>query len=88
MDRRVFLRQIGKTLAVGIGAVAFPVVAQAGTHVSPDSVSFHCCANASYCGTCSDGNANYYCQGDNCPFCTGCQKFTTDCYDVTYPTCP
>lgn len=89
-DRRTFLRQMSKTLAVGAGALALPAAARAaGPHASPNYVAFNCCADATHCGTCSDGDANYYCQGDHCtPFCTGCQRFTSDCYGLLYPTCP
>jgi len=49
--RRAFLRQIGMTLAAGLGAVALPSLARGGND-RPDT--FQCCPNSS-CPSCSSG---------------------------------
>lgn len=50
-SRRTFLRQIGMTLAAGLGAAALPSLAMGG-RVRPDT--FECCPHSS-CPSCGSG---------------------------------
>lgn len=91
--RRRFLRRLGTTLAVGLGVVAVPGRALAGSNTSagPDFVAYVCCPdNGTHCvQNCGTGKNNYYCSNPNCAisFCYGCTKNTGMCFDDVLPGC-
>lgn len=84
-DRRRFLKQVGATLAAGVGvaAVAEPANAMAVT-------TWRCCTAPRTCGTCGGDNVRYRCikQSGPCPsFCTSCQNYQGDCYNFSATFC-
>lgn len=84
-SRRGFLRKLGSTVAIGIGAAAVPSLASA----SPDYADYYCCPTTDHaCMECGSGMTNYWCSNAECKngFCYGC-KTNTGCFDVIYPYC-
>jgi hypothetical protein len=83
VNRRSFLRKVGLTLAVGIGAIALPSVANA------TLFPFHCCFRTS-CGPCPSGQEPYWCTSGSCPpntwFCQ-CTAIDTTCFDEDLQSC-
>lgn len=68
--RRGFLRQVGATVALGLGMV--PLLATQAAAVS-------CCPNPTACGGgCPSGQRRFRCQCPT-PYCTGCQS-RSSCY--------
>ena len=89
-SRRAFLRKLGTTLAIGIGAAAAaPALARG---ASPRRfVTYVCCPDntgAHDCTICGSGKTNYWCSNPNCQigFCAGC-KPQGQCYDDVLPGC-
>ncbi len=67
-SRRRFLRQIGVSLAVGLGAVALPSRSRASAQDNGQ-----CCISSSHCpGSCPGGQARYWCDCLSYNYCTGC----------------
>lgn len=102
-DRRTVLRQLGVTLAVGLGLAGAAGAADAAPRRGSSKrhqdqqhqgqqravVSYKCCTAPVRCGECS-GNVKvrYRCRSDQCPdYCTTCIDFRGDCYSFTAPTC-
>jgi hypothetical protein len=85
-SRGRFLRKLGTTLAIGIGATVLPARAFG------RSVTYTCCQDLAFqhcqpqgCGT---QNPVYWCFNPTCGgYCTGCVNGEPDCYDVVQPGC-
>lgn len=94
--RRNFIKQIGQTFAVGLGAVTLDGVLTQPSHAAEGGVTdavpsqgplnyikYTCCANASLCGGgCGSGQVRFRCSPSlGCqPYCTGCQSASPNCY--------
>lgn len=89
-SRKRFLKQLGVTLAVGVGAAAAPEVlfAQNRQRQQPD-VTYNCCPDGLnvHCknGDCGQGKVHYFCdcshQGQN-SYCTlDCTSTNSPCYN-------
>ncbi len=90
-DRRRFLKQVGATLAAGIGGAALSTpAAGASTNGAMAETTWRCCTAPRRCGTCGGDNVRYRCvkQSGPCPdFCTSCQDYMGDCYTFSATFC-
>lgn len=98
-DRRRFLRELGKTAAVGVGLVAVPTQAlgsertnrTAGANTLAVLTTFECCTAPRFCGECDGSQVKYRCRvvsGQSCPsYCTRCKDYQGDCYTFTTDQC-
>jgi hypothetical protein len=80
-NRRVFLRRLGKTAAVGLGIALFPAAA---AQAAPTS----CCPELdSHCTgvNCSYGHTLMYCSSIQCCFCES--RLVYECINYQYPPC-
>jgi hypothetical protein len=89
-SRRAFLRKLGSTLAVGIGAAAVaPALARGAT--SRRFVAYVCCPNntgAHGCTICGGDQTAYWCYSTECQngFCLPCRG-NSGCFDDVLPGC-
>jgi hypothetical protein len=79
-NRRTFLRQLGKTLAIGMGVALVPA---ARASAGPQNYAY-CCPNYSVCpqNKCVTG-LPLYCESIGCCVC----DYYSDCHTYTYPPC-
>lgn len=75
-SRARFIRQLGVTLAAGIGAIALPSLASA-QRARPD-FQYQCCPNPNLCGYCPNGQPAFRCTCPSGNFCT-CQFTGAGC---------
>lgn len=66
-SRRGFLRQLGITLAAGVGAVAFPAMARGGGR-RPAGL-FQCCPSSVQCSCPPGGGVPYWCDCGGSTYC-------------------
>jgi hypothetical protein len=84
-DRRQFLRNLGKTLAVGLGIALVPA-ARAGAKAQNIT---RCCALSDHCATqsCPPSDARLYCQSIGCCVCESGGLDQFGCKDYSFPPC-
>ena len=78
-SRRRFLRQLGMTLAVGIGAAALPSRSRASAQDNGQC----CIASDSRCSgasQCPGGQVKYWCDCLSYSYCTNCTTNIGTCY--------
>lgn len=68
LSRTRFIRQLGITVAAGIGAIALPAVAGAG-RMQPD-FQYQCCPRSDLCGYCPGGKPGFWCTCPGGNYCT------------------
>jgi hypothetical protein len=79
-DRRRFLRQLGKSAAVGLGIALLPATRARAGALAP----VYCCLDTSRCGGCFPGAQPMYCSSLNCCFCEA--EFVS-CKNYPFPPC-
>ena len=74
-SRARFLRQLGVTLAAGIGAIALPSLS--GAAQARPNFQYQCCPNSHLC-SCPPGKQPFFCVCPNGNFCT-CNYTGNEC---------
>lgn len=97
LDRRGFIRQVGRTVVAAAGISVLPALSRvaeaaerSGQPESPATpATWTCCANAQKCGGgCGTGKVKFRCTSPGCtPYCTACQDVNPNCYTFQTPPC-
>jgi len=84
-SRSGFLRQVGKTAAVGLGIALYPAVR---AHASTDEI-VRCCIAGGQCDGqgCPPNDAKLYCSSISCCVCESGPLDQFGCKNYTLPPC-